>query len=551
LIAASGCTSTIIRSQGPETASISGKGAPRFVGDVARPWGLGDAVVECVSLVTGLSGTGEDPPQSSQRQALIQEMQRHDVRQPDQVLASPHTALVLVRAVLPPGINKGDRIDVEVRAPSRSKATSLAGGWLMESRLHEVAVIDSGVRSGHVRALAEGPVLINSLLEGAEDAVGELRGAVLEGGVATQSRPVGLKLKSEHHSVAMSKLIGDAINRRFDTYVRGHKQGAAVPKRDNFIELVIHPRYAHNLIRYFRVIEQLPLRVERAERPAELAKLKADLLIPETASVAALRLEAIGDEASSVLLSGLESSNPEIRFYAAEALAYLDVTEAAAHLAVAARNESAFRSRALTALGTMSSVEAHDELTSLLHLPSAETRYGAFRALQAMNPRDPLIGGDLLDGQIHLHEIATTGPAMVHIARSHRAEIVLFDPQQALVPPVMLFAGKQILVKGEAGDVVRITRHSMGDDSAARCSTRLSDVLRQCVELGATYPDLVQLLLQGRRQGCLASRLTFDALPTTGRRYHRASADEDELVGEEEESAVTASGSADDILESL
>ena len=108
-----------------------------------------------------------------------------------------------------------------------------------------------------------------------------------------------------------------------------------------------------------------------------------------------MKLEAIGDEAADTLKKGLESPSPEVRFYAAEALAYLDQAEAGSILGESAL-EPAFRSRALLALGAMSSVEAHDALVSLLHVASAETRYGAFQALQQMNPRDPLLGQTML-----------------------------------------------------------------------------------------------------------------------------------------------------------
>ncbi len=524
-----GCTSTFIRSQKSDGDPME-VSSPEYVRDVARPWGLNQAPVESVALVTGLNNTGDDPPQSPQRQALIREMQQHEVHNPNEVLSSPQTGLVLSRIFLPPGVQKGDRVDVEVRAPRRSKLTSLRGGWMMETRLREMAVMGQGVHSGHVRALAQGPILVDALLEGTGDDVQETRGLILGGGVATQSRPLGLQLKSEHHSVKMSKLIGAAINQRFDTFVHGIKQGAAVPKRDNFIELIVHPRYRENIIRYFRVIEQIPLHDSGPERLARLDTLEIELLDAPTAALAALKLEAIGDEAQRVLQRGLESPNPEVRFYSAEALAYMDVADAALHLTVAAQREPAFRSRALNALGAMDHVQAHDQLTELLHVPSAETRYGAFRALQLMNPRDPIIGGEMLGDSIYLHEIATTGEPMLHVARSRRAELVLFGTQQQLKPPVVLFAGKHIMLKGGAGERLRITKYTIGQDDAVReCSMRLSDVFRQLVDLGATYPDIVEMLQQAKNQGCLQARLAFDAIPTAGRTYHRSGADEQEL----------------------
>ena len=141
-----GCTSFIGSNENetPEPVEVD---RPETVGDATRPHGLGVASVESVGLVTGVSNTGSDPPPTQQRQMLLEEMKRRDVDNPNQLLANESTALVLVRAKLPPGVRKGDRINVEVRVPNRSKTTSLEGGWLMETKLREVAVLDQALRS--------------------------------------------------------------------------------------------------------------------------------------------------------------------------------------------------------------------------------------------------------------------------------------------------------------------------------------------------------------------------------------------------------------------
>jgi hypothetical protein len=81
-------------------------------------------------LVTGLNGTGSDPPPTPQRAALLAEMNRRGVDNPNALLASGTTSLVLVRGMLRPGIQPGDRFDVEVRIPSQSETTSIRdGSW--------------------------------------------------------------------------------------------------------------------------------------------------------------------------------------------------------------------------------------------------------------------------------------------------------------------------------------------------------------------------------------------------------------------------------------
>ena len=179
-------------------------------------------------------------------------------------------------------------------------------------------------------------------------------------------------------------------------------------------------------MRYIRVVRSIPLKESASEQALRIGLLERQLFDPITASTAALRLEAIGQDSIGALVKGVASSDAESRFYAAEALAYLDDSQAAAPLARAAREEPAFRAYALAALSSMDDMAAHDELMNLLDVPSSETRYGAFRALWAMNANDPLIRGENLGGQFGYHTLNTSGPPMIHVTRSFRPEVVVF-----------------------------------------------------------------------------------------------------------------------------
>ena len=166
--------------------------------------------------------------------------------------------------------------------------------------------------------------------------------------------------------------------RSFQRSDRNGQSGVATPKRDNYIELAVHPRYKYNIARYVMVIRNMAVQESPSERVMRIAALERRLLEPATAARAALQLEAIGDEAIPVLLQGLTAPSTEVRFYAAEALAYLDREEAAPLLLTAAKEIPAFRWHALTALAAMDHVAAYEALNQLLHEPSVETRYGAF-----------------------------------------------------------------------------------------------------------------------------------------------------------------------------
>lgn len=519
-----GCASSLFRGEETEVAlekAVENK--TPLISDVAFPYGLDPEKVEAVALVTGLDSTGEDPRQSPQRAALIDDMNRRRVEKPNEVLRSPDTTLVLLRGYIPAGCTKGDRFDLEVRTPSRSNTTSLRGGWVLPARMTELAVLGQQIRAGRVRAIGEGAILVDPSADrdADEDRAASTRGRILGGGVALKGRDLGLVIAQDHQSIRMSTTISKAIGDRFQTYDGGRKIGVAEAKTEEFVSLKMHPRYKDNLKRFVRVVRSLPLKETPSELMERLTLLESQLLDPITAPSAALRLEAIGnDSAVERLMKGIESTDPEVRFYAAEALAYLDKTEGVPVLADVARDEPAFRANALTALSAMDDVMAYDSLRSLLASESAETRYGAFRALWAMNPNDPMLGKDRLGGKFGYHLLDPGGPPMVHATRSGRPELVLFGGDQEFQLPLVLDAGPDILVNGLSGDEVTVSRFRAGESTLKRTVTTSVDaVIRAIVEVGGDYPDVVQALQQAKQDGALKGRFRVDAIPDSRREY--------------------------------
>jgi flagellar basal body P-ring protein FlgI len=534
LIVCCGCSGPILRPQSPE-ARIDLPPMPdvKYVSAYTHPYGMNFVKLEAVSLVTGLSGTGSDPPPTPQRATLLAEMNRREVENPNEVLASGNTSMVLVRMFLRPGVQKGDRVDVEVRVPTQSDTTSIRNGWLLSTRLAEMEVLGEQIREGHVMGLAEGPVLVDPSANPDQDEAMATRGRVLGGGVALKSRSLGLVISDQYKSLRVSGETAKAINNRFHTFVDGRKRGVANPKSPEFIDLLIHPRYAGNVGRYMQIVRNIAIDEPSTSLQARLLFLEQQLGDPLTAANAAMRLEAIGnDETKAILKQGTKAVDPEVQFYAAEALAYLDETAAVDVLAEAARNEPAFRINALAALSAMDDAMAYDALRSLLEAKSAETRYGAFRALWAMNESDPFLRDEFLNNQFHYHLLDVPGPDMIHVTRSHLPEVVVFGRDQHFQMPLVLDAGKHILVNGQQDGKITVSRFVPGAEPRQReVSTSVDEVIRAIVDLGGTYPDVVQALQQAKAEGALASRFEVDALPEPGRRYDRdvkqASAEDD------------------------
>ncbi|MEN1681503.1 MAG: flagellar basal body P-ring protein FlgI [Planctomycetota bacterium] len=520
LLAPTGCSQWMLRSkldtQSLDEATLD---EANLIGGYTHPYGLNYVQVDAVALVTGLDGTGSDPSPSPQRAALLNEMKRHKVPNPNAMLASESTALVTLRGFLRPGIRKGDKFDIQVRVPSRSDTTSLRNGWVLPAKLTEHALLGRQVRQGHTLAEAVGPVLVDP--GAAEEEALANRGRILSGGIALRDRPMGLIVSHPSKSVRLSKEISSAINERFDTYQNGRKTGLANPKTDEFIELLLHPRYKDNVTRFVKVVRSIAIREDSEGRQKRQGRLAMQLMDPLTTANAALRLEALGGEqAVETLKQGSRSSDPEVRFYSAEALAYLDETAAVKPLADAAREEPAFRVHALAALSAMDDISAYEALRELLAVRSAETRYGAFRSLWSMNSGDPLVRGELLGEQFSYHVLDVEGPPMLHVTRSFRPEIVLFGVEQEFQLPMVVNGGKRIIVNGLTGNQVTVSRFSEGGETQKRVvSPDVDDVIRAIVELGGSYPDVVQALQQARADNALAVSLRVDALPETGRRF--------------------------------
>ena len=163
-----------------------------------------------------------------------------------------------------------------------------------------------------------------------------------------------------------------------------------------------------------------------------LEKLDQQMGEPSAAAITSLRLEAYGKEGIPALKRALRHNDLEVQFHAAQALAYLGHADGVDVLKLSAKQEPAFRWHSLTALASLNDSSATKALEELLHVNSAETRYGAFRSLRVQAPVGPVTSGKWLAGDFYLHEIQSEAEPMMHFSRSKRPEIVVFGDQQTV-----------------------------------------------------------------------------------------------------------------------
>ncbi|MEK6257321.1 MAG: flagellar basal body P-ring protein FlgI [Planctomycetota bacterium] len=514
-----------------------------LIGDYTSFAGLEPVVLEGVGLVVGLNGTGGDPAPSKFRTALMEDLKKNGLPNPNGILQRPDTTLVLVRAKLPPLLKKGEKIDVEVRVPDSVPATSLAGGWLMEVYLTEQAFIPGrGMLKGHAYAKAEGAILTAGIGRDAAKAPALLKqGRVLSGATVLKERDLSLFLRNEYRSIRTSTRIAEVIGRRFHHFDKqGIKKPMAEAKTDQKIVLSVHPKYKDNYPRYLQVIRHMSFKEDGVATRVRMQRLQQDLFVAEKADETALQLEAIGGEAVPILKQGLTSPLIECRFHSAIALAYLGSSDGLAALVEAARTERAFRVFAFAAMSTLEDADAHIALRDLMNESTAETRYGAFRALWTLDKNDPFIRGETLAlpedlegkknrnlGEYKLHVLHTSGEPMVHTTLRTRPEVVVFGADQEFRAPIYLTAGRHIMVTAQPGaTTASLARFEVGKpDQRREVSLRVTDVIHAADELGATYPDIVQMLADASTQKNLPTRLAADELPEGGRVYYRPSSD--------------------------
>ncbi|MDO4628336.1 MAG: flagellar basal body P-ring protein FlgI [Planctomycetia bacterium] len=491
-----------------------------FIGDTTVPVGAEFIEISSVSLVVNLAGTGSDPPESVQRTMLLREMASQEVMRPAEVLADPNTSMVIVTGYLPPGVKKGDRFDVEVTLPSDSETTSLRGGFLLEAPMRELLYKD-GLHEGSKRGYCSGPVLVEPKTGTDRDKVTQRRGKVLGGGVSTFERFIELRVKStavkpDKH---MTMKIEHSINTRFKSAMTSTHEKVAKAKTDKYLVLTIPPVYKENINRFVDVVRCMPILETEAQRLDRMKLLEKKLLDPTTTKRAALELEAIGKIAIDTLKLGLMSEDAYVQFESAQALAYLDVNDGAEILGKTALNDRVHRGHALLALSVMNDLNAYEVLRDLMSAPTAETRYGAFRALRVMRPTDALVAGELLGNRTFtLCVVPSTGKPMLHVTKSNRAEVVLFGENQMFKHPMTIEAANNIIVRTSSPTEVTVSRFEVNRPDQRRVvSCHVEDVIRALSDVGATYPDVLEVLQAAIEQNALDTSFRIDALPKTGR----------------------------------
>lgn len=520
IVANAGCQNLVKRGQSPDGDVVAATSVPktRYVASVCKMAGLRGEKIEGIALITQLKSTGSAARPGEIRKRLQRDLERLDLDiSTDALIKSKDTEIVLCRAFLPPGVRKGDSIDLEVQALRDTEATTLENGFAIHVRLQDTAKLGNTIKEGHLKAIGRGRVLTDDLFDTRKDA-DQLQGTILGGGRSNVSRNLTLMLRQGSNSIRTATKISSALNKRFTISSAAGLKSVAEAKTDQLIELEIPDQYRHNVGRYAQVVSNLAFEEQSSQRVNRLDRLSRELSDPVAAGLAAVRLEGIGRQAVPTLIRAISNHQVPTRFYAAQALAYLGKEDGVSVLRDMASAEPAFRWHALTALATLDSVQSEQALIDLISENDPETRCGAFRSLRLQNPNHPLVEGQFLADDHHLCVIDNDSQPMLHFSQRERAEILVVNDSQTFSDQ-FLYVESGLTIKSNGDGTVSVANYTSQDSTKMTCSDRVSDVLQTVAQAGHGYATLLRMSRRAMKEGTLNSQFEVDAMPKTGRQY--------------------------------
>lgn len=542
VLALAGCLHQETRLQSEDDGERDKEAEIKTIGDVTSVANANPIYVSGLGLVVDLEGTGGNPPPGGYRTLIEDQLRKRGVPNIKEMLGSTSTSIVIVSGMIPAGAHKGDPIDVEVVLPPQSRTSSLRGGRLLECTLYNhdmtrnldpnYAGADRTLK-GHPLAKASGPLLVG--YGNGDDAARLKQGRIWGGGKCVVDRPFYLLLNSDFQRAPVAQKVAERVNETLQGPYHGAISELAAAKNNQVVFLRVPQQYKHNLPRYLRVVRLIPLREPTA---GYRHRLDDTLLDPKQTVTAALRLEALGDKSVDTLKGALKSDHALVRFCAAEALAYLGSPACGEELANCVAEQPALRAYSLTALASLDENVCRVKLGELLAAPTPEARYGAFRALRALDDREPIVQGELLNESFWLHRVAAHSKPLVHMSHTRRAEIVLFGEESYLLPPFSFLAGDFTITANRDDKKCTISRISTQRGiSRKQCSLSLEDVLRTVADLGGSYPQIDDILRQASKCACLSCPLAIDALPQATSIYQLAKegADDPDFIKTDED----------------
>lgn len=413
-------------------------------------------------IVVGLGNKGSSEVPGPIREELIGEIRKrnHSAREqfgmdtidPEALLDSRDTAVVLVAGEIKPATLEGGTFDVWVQAVPGTQTESLAGGHLWRCDLKMYRETSAGrVTEGRALAHAEGPVYIAPFtqIEDAATPVDPRRGQVLAGGTATQDREIHIEMYNPSYQT--STQVAETINARFSTTppvadavspgrVKMRVPDAYVDDADHFLDLVLHL--------YLPKEPDFPDRRARA-LVAEIQRTNA---LHEDI---ALAWEALGRNVLSHIRDLYADPRPDVAYHAARTGLRLNDELAIETLRrFAYEPDTKYQSFAIAELGKAGGLhQAAAAIRPLLNQSDPRVRGWAYEALLERGDRAietiPAAGGDFF-----LDIVNTDGPPLIRANVTAAPRLAVFgNGVQCRAPLFYASSDRSLTISAGAEDV--------------------------------------------------------------------------------------------------
>jgi len=494
----------------------------RTIGDLAEVVAFNPIPVKGIGLVVGLAGTGsaECPPATRDylRQYILAQVGQKKTVNPDMMINSMDTAVVLVEGFIPAGAVKQEAFDVRVTALAGTQTTSLADGRLYTTELKLVGRIEEVLTASKTLALAAGPIYIDNIAEPKPD----LRiGYILGGGKATQDYQLLLAIFKPDFRTAAA--IRNRINERFG-------RDTATATSENSIFLNLPDEFKDRKQRFIELVRSLYISTTAVAEDRQIYWLTQKLQTEPEKEKYETGLEALGKPAVNKLLPLLESDDAQTRFSTARCLLNIGNNRALKCLRDFAQDTtSSLRIPAIKAIGdTAEKQDIIAIMNRLVRDDDFNVRYIAYKYLAEFD--DASIVRTAIAQDFYIDQVIQLASKTVYVSRKDEPRIVLFGAP--------IDCEKDIFIESDDGQIIinalpdekrisimrknPVTGELMGP---LKTSYRLADVIKtlgdepapedekQRPGLGAPYSQIVELLKKMCEKGAVKAEFIPGPLP--------------------------------------
>jgi hypothetical protein len=141
------------------------------------------------------------------------------------------------------------------------------------------------------------------------------------------------------------------------------------------------------------------------------------------------------------------------------------------------------------------------------------------------------VSGERLNDSFWLHSVGREGRSFVHLSTTKRVEVALFGKPPELHPPFSLLAGPFVVTGTAEGATAMVSCVGPEGPSRKACGLEVEEVVRTMAELGATFPEVMTMLLQAASCEAVNCPVRIDALPQPRSAHELAELGKNDPIG--------------------